>query len=73
MLPQIIAADLINVPAGSYDAKVTLQNRFGREEKSLGLVDLGSPNSMVVKERLGNVAILNHRDDEGLPIRNRRH
>ena len=63
-LPQLIAADLVNATPGTYDAKVTLENRFGHEEKSLGSVSFGPPNALIVRQRIGVVPILNHRDDE---------
>lgn len=58
-LPKLIAADLIPLPAGEYDAKVTISNHFGREERSIGKVQLGNQNAPIVLKRVGDVSILN--------------
>jgi hypothetical protein len=63
-LPQLIAADLVNAAPGVYDAKVTFENHFGSEQKSLGQITIGSPNSLLIREHIGEVPILNHQDDE---------
>lgn len=63
-LPQLIAANLVPAPPGAYNAKVVLENRFGREEKDLGKLIFGSPTSLLVRQRIGTVPILNYRDDE---------
>jgi hypothetical protein len=61
-LPQIIAADLINVPAGDYDARVTIENQFGHDERGLGRLSFGPPNALVLRQRIGDVPILDRRD-----------
>ena len=55
LLPQFIAADLISVAPGDYDAKVVLTNQFGKEERTIGKLNFGAPNSLVLRHRIGNV------------------
>jgi hypothetical protein len=61
-LPQVIAANLINTPAGDYDAKVTIENQFGHFEQSLGKLTFGTATTQVVRQRVGDVPILDRRD-----------
>jgi hypothetical protein len=61
-LPQFIAADMIEVKPGDYDAKITIQNHFGRFEKALGKFSFGNAAFPVIRERIGNLDILNRRD-----------
>jgi len=58
-LPKLIAANLVSVAPGDYQAKVTLDNSFGRYEKSLGTLSFGKTPSGLLYERLGDVPILN--------------
>ncbi|MBC7397909.1 MAG: hypothetical protein H7333_10745 [Bdellovibrionales bacterium] len=68
-LPQVIAAEMIPLPPGEYDAKVTLENQFGRDERSVGKVTLGNPARPIIRARVGNVPILNQREAENfIPV-----
>lgn len=58
-LPKMIAADVIDVKPGEYDAKVTIGNSFGKYEKSLGKVNLGNAAYPIIYKRVGNIPILN--------------
>jgi len=58
-LPKLIAANLISVAPGDYQAKVTIDNSFGKYEKSLGTLSFGKASSSILYERVGDVPILN--------------
>ncbi len=63
-LPQIIAAEMIALPAGEYDAKVSIENQFGREERNIGKLKIGNPVQPIIRARMGSVPILNRREAE---------
>lgn len=63
-LPQFIAGDMISLPAGEYDAKITLENQFGRDERSVGKIQIGNPAKAIIRARVGNVPLLNRREAE---------
>lgn len=58
-LPKLVAVNLLDSQVGEYDAKVTIDNSFGRFEKSLGKVSIGDPKHPLIYERIGDVPILN--------------
>ena len=64
-LPELIAANLISTAPGIYDAKVTIDNHNGHDERSLGQVMIGSPTSFILRERIGDVPILDPRVSRG--------
>jgi hypothetical protein len=57
-LPKIIATDVLDVKPGDYDAKVTIDNSFGKYEKSLGKVTLGNQVYPILLKHIGSVPIL---------------
>jgi hypothetical protein len=61
LLPELIAANLISTAPGIYDAKVTIDNHNGRDERNLGQVMIGSPSSFLLRQRIGDVPILDAR------------
>ena len=63
-LPKIIAADLISLPPGQYDTKVTISNHFGSDQRSLGQVQLGDSTKPIILKRVGDVPILNKIDSK---------
>lgn len=60
-LPKLIAADVLSVPPGTYRAKITLDNAFGKDERDLGEVQLGDSLHALVRKRIGEVSILKNR------------
>ncbi len=60
-LPKFIAADVISVSPGEYDAKVTVQNSQGQFQQSLGKLSFGNPQSPVIRARIGQIDILKPR------------
>ena len=67
-LPVLVAADLITVKPGDYSGKVVIQNSFGKFEKDLGKMTLGDPKITLIRERVGDVPILNRRATPGHPL-----
>ncbi len=61
-LPKVIAADVVDLPPGDYDAKLMISNHFGRDERAVGKVTLGDPNKAIQLKRVGDVPILNRLD-----------
>ena len=60
-LPKLVAADVLAVPPGSYHAKVSIDNAFGKTEKDLGDIQLGDHLHSLVRKRVGdckNLSIL---------------
>jgi hypothetical protein len=58
-LPKLIAADVLDVKPGVYDAKITIDNSFGKYEKALGKMTVGDPHLPILYQRVGDVPILN--------------
>jgi hypothetical protein len=57
-LPKLIAADILPVPPGLYQAKVLIQNANGSVERNLGEIQLGDSFHSIVRRRIGDVSIL---------------
>ncbi len=68
-LPALIAANMIEVPAGTYETKVLFDNQFGHEERALGPILFGNLTQSLIRARVGDLPMLRRRDPRSvLPI-----
>jgi hypothetical protein len=54
-LPKLVAADLIAVPPGTYQAKISIDNALGKTERLLGELKLGDPLRPMIRHRIGDI------------------
>ncbi len=57
-LPQLIAANVIQVPVGTYQAKINIQNDQGTDERALGELKIDPSAHSLIRKRIGEVSIL---------------
>lgn len=66
-LPKIIAADYLNQPAGSYGARVDIENSYGKAGYDIGPISLGNPKVPLIRKRIGDLMLLNRTAVQGRP------
>jgi len=64
-LPKLMAANVIQAPPGTYQAKITIQNDQGTDERSVGEVHLGDSRHSLIRKRIGEVSILKNKPSFG--------